>query len=359
MHDGAPTGVAVREMLRPMPGLNGLTLNALEVAPPMSYWPPSPGDVPPESRLVIRGVPQKSSPALRSGQGETLDTVDPLVAQAKGWLRFEESGVDAETVVAFVKGNPKPILLPAGQLLGGGLTDRVLAEPVLLPAAPVGERRENVSCRVVRVGVDREGAGAPRLTEWIAGPSIRALLARGASEDVVLQAVEAHVRARMTRQPQHLAAFSLMELFESPEGPVHPWVKRSLDAVRGARTVWKVEHHAGFVALDGMDGVLGIEIVRLRGEAGTALLTRLYLGYLIEAVMRQQGAEIGQAVVALDTGFEIFQRDASSFVCARESAPGVLPQQRLSTADVKRAGMHFQAFEIDGEPAVVSAAPKK
>ncbi len=359
VRDGSPIGLAVRDMLRPIPGLEEGSSRSIEEASPILVSPSSPGSVAADSRLVIRGIPQHQA-KLRSGDriGAPVDALDPLRAQREGWLRFDESGVDPDTLVAFVRGNPKPILIPAGQLLAGGITDRMVAEPILLPAAPDMERRENVPCRVVRVGTRRE-VSAPILTEWIAGPTIRALLSRGAPDAELQRAVEAQVRTRMGSQPQHLAAFSLLELFQSHEGPAHPWVARALAAVRTDRSAWTVEHQAGFVALDGLDGVLGIEVVRLKGAAGTALLTRLYVGYLLEAAMRQQGSTIGEAGVALDAGFELFQRDDSPFLGARESAPGVTPSHRLSTLDLARAGLRFQAFEVSGRPVLVSAAPSK
>lgn len=296
--------------------------------PAISAWP--------LARRETEGAPVEGPEAL-----------DPLAAEARHLLSFEASGRDGATVLAIVEGSALPILLPAGQILAGGETDRVVAAATWLPASP---RRTvvEVPCLSVRVGTRRPEDGI-HLTPYLAGPSLRALLAEGASPQAVLE----HVR-RLVAAPFGGRAgleWSLLGLYPGD---------REDAALASAEVVgFSEQARQGFLVTDGAGRFLGLEHVALRGEAGQLLVRRLLRGYAKEAEWRRTGAE-----AALPTPTEAAPAALRHLKTSdlRLEVPPVPPGQEVPGAERAvlpegEAPFAVEALRVDRAPVWVSLLP--
>jgi hypothetical protein len=273
------------------------------------------------------------------------EVLDPWHAQGLGLLSFQPSGYDRETVLAIVEGNELPILLPAGQLLTGGETDRVVARSTWLPAS-LQQTVIKVPCAIVRSG-EKRAEGGIRLTRYVAGPSLRALLAEGASP----QAVLAHVRALrgLPMAGRTGLEWSLLDLFEG-SSPSAEIVQFSAQA------------GAGFLAADSFGRLLGLEHVALKGEPGMLLVQRLLLGYTKEASWRRLG---GNRVLALpgEAAHAALGRVRTATtpllvppVPLGQELPGV---DRATFVEAELdAGLALEALRVEGRTAIVSLLPR-
>ena len=293
-----------------------------------------------------------ASPLTRRDEPAVLtEALDPLRAQGLGLLRLEPSGYDVATVLAVVEGTELPILLSAGQLLTGGVTDRVVARSTWLPASPKRPSVFKVPCAVVRSGSPRAEGGI-RLTPFVAGPTLRALLAEGASP----QAVLAHVRALrgLPALGRGGPDWSLLDLYdEARDGAAlaHPQF-----------LAFTAQTGAGFVATDSFGRLLGLEHVALEGETGVLLARRLLHGYTKEAGWRRLGAgrvlaipgeHAGRALARVRTGTNPLQVPP---VAPAFEVPGV-SRATFADADLE-AGLALEALRVDGRTAVVSLLPR-
>ena len=246
-----------------------------------------------KTRLDVFGL-YRVSPKLRSGNDMARRQVfaDPLQAEADGRLRFEQ-GIDGDAdVIAFVKNSSAPVFLPAGQILTGGGTSRVVAQAVWLPASPRGERRSVIPCRWIGTrGADAK-AGTPHLTEAIVGPTLRGLLAAEVAEVRWREAAMQQWQALMGELdgPAPLE-WDLGEVFAST------WMRTTLAALRSSdpRAAWNAPELVGFRVIDEAGKVRGIEYVGAPGASARALLTRLYVGYQFEAQLRERGLAFPEA----------------------------------------------------------------
>lgn len=200
------------------------------------------------------------------------EVLDPLAAQAAGTLRLEESGSSDDVLNAIVQGSAQPILIPAGTLLSGGADDRVVARNVWLPASPTARSVVQLAVFSVREGA-RRAEGGVRVTPYLAGPLLRALLQREAGAD----AVREHARllrgaALGGRVPLD---WSLLDLYDAVTEA------RLLDDERLARVVDSAPR--GFLALDGDGRFVGLEAAVVGGAGGSALRRRLVHAYEHEA----------------------------------------------------------------------------
>lgn len=276
--DPAPAALEVASTARAadLLDLDALRRADLPTWTPIRQWNPRrPG----EAVLEVRALPgAEAAGAMRSGRAPAPAALDPLEAQRDGLLRFALSGRDDASVVAIVRGTRRPIYLPDGQLLAGGGPDRMLARAAWLPAAEA-ETPHLLPCVTVahdpsrRVEDDRV-----HLMPWVAGPSLRALLAAGASDAQVLDAAFLLVQAAYDGVLARWDRWSLRLLFERAGGA-------RATALHAGLLDW--DQARGFVVTGGSaGGFVGLELADLGGGAGRALLLRLYLGYTIEATLR-------------------------------------------------------------------------
>jgi hypothetical protein len=229
-----------------------------------------------QQRLIVFRRPGAKVPMLELLRLGAVDApaaawpevLDPLAAQAAGTLRLESSGGDDARLHAVVERTALPVLIPAGTLLAGGADDRVVARDVWLPASPAGRNVIEIAALSVREGARRPEAGV-RLTPWMVGPSIRALLARDAGAVVVLERARALRGAALGgRVPLE---WSLLDLFDAPTEA------RMFDDARLQRVLDSAPR--GFVALDGAGRFVGLEAPAVGGAGGMALRMRLAHSY--------------------------------------------------------------------------------
>lgn len=359
------TGVLARDMLRPMPGItHPLRLSAssrLTYLPGMhpfrtartkSGKPKSTRGLPPLIEIRAITDPVANIPGLRSGPlgAPNRAFLDPLDAWANGQLRFAESQHDAGRIVAFVKNTKKPIFIPAGQFVTDGHGDRVVRHPIWLPASR-GETPHIVHCFVVQAMPRFEPQGAPQLSPHIAGPTVRALLAAGATQAQVKAAAKAICEAHATYfgaplpESWSLRAFYTNALVaKSGAGQADPF----------GRVRWKGSH--GFLATDAQGRFLGFELVRIAGPSAEALLGRLWRGYAVEAIWRIQSSGLRDAFAAPSDGAQRVLALLGSHPAGFRIPAGSedVDGARVSTLELQASGVHLHALEVDERAAVVS-----
>lgn len=276
-------------------------------------------DVPSASRVAAGPVPLDASEAFASG-------------------RLELSEDRSADVVLVRVASDVPILLPAGELLSGGTVDRVVAESVWLPASP-GAYTERVACRPLSRET-RRATQRPRPVGAVAGPALRALLARGAtSEEVVAHA--ARMLSEAGLDPQEGGA-GVLALFD-PAGP------SGREAAEAAARLLP-DGAGGFVATDPDGRFQGIERTGLPGEPGRSLLRRLLVGYVVEARARpaatsRMGPRAEAALLSL-----AHRRPTLVARGPRRSGPSAV------SADVALTGLVLQAVRSDPTSVVLASA---
>lgn len=344
---GEPTGRTVTDLLGPMPGLGG-DVNAFRSAPPMLAWRPAGGSDPARraGTVLARGIhrsPGAPRPALASTDGVVLDhrirVIDPLDAQEDGQLVFEDHDLERDTVLVRATGTSGPIFIPAGQVLTGGLTDRVTARPLWIHPTPQGEQRYRLPCMPIRRGPDRtDGRERVRLTRWIVGPSLRSLLAQGVPAETFLDVAERQARASGLASAA-FGRFSLLDVFQSPASPV-------LDARAAWQGAFQGDPYAGFVVTRDADEVLGIEVVRFTGAAASKLLARLWVGYQLEAWLRTGVREEERR--ALAPSARVLEETLRRLARSTNEFHGKSDEHlvRVSGADIEHSRLQFQAVEL-------------
>ena len=352
------TGMTAREMVRPMVGvqervdlspearLAGVSVATNAGAQPKGHK--APAYVAALSAWPLRD-PVSAVPGLRSGPlGEAPRRfLDPLAAWGNEQLRLAESQHDAGMIVAFVKDTTEPIYLPAGHLISGGLADRIVAQPTWLPASQ-GTATYPIRCFVVQGMPREETSGAPQLTPYVVGPTLRALLASGASQAQVKAAAQRMVAAWMGTFGVEIDVWnwSLRPFYESNAGPQ---VAAQHDHIKWGDA-------DGFVVGDGLGRILGFELVRAQGSSARELLKRLWLGYVVDGSWRIQNEATREAFVAPAGEIQQALRKLSvhdgHFRISRDAnAPH---GTRVSHLEIEAAGLGLHALEVGGVPTVVS-----
>ena len=359
------TGVLAKDMLRPMTGITHPLRMAkqrrLVTVPGMhpfnqartkSGKAKSTKGLP--ALLELRAItdPVAGIPGLRSGPlGEVnRDFLDPIAAAANGQLRFSESD-HAGRIVALVENTTKPILIPAGQFVRGGYGDRVVRHPIWLPASK-GITPHVVECFVVQGLPHVKPEGEPRLDTTIAGPTIRALLASGASQ------TEVKARAKAICKAHH-------ELYGAPfrewNWSLRTFYGATLKSGRGAdgfeafgRIRWQGSH--GFLATDAQGRFLGFELLRIAGPSAEALLERLWRGYAVEAIWRIQSNNLRDAFAAPSDGADRVLGLLGEHPASFRIPDGVtdVERARTSTLALEASGVELHALEVANRPALVS-----
>jgi len=368
------TRMTARAMLSPMPGIDR-ELRLLKERPPIIRTLTTKSAVAAKARKsgerpgagdlihLLDGWALPRAPAatdaktLRSGSEPVASRVrflDPVAASANGQLSFAESLRGADSVIALVEGTDLPIFIPAGQFLTGGLADRVLAQPVWLPATR-GKKPYMISCRVVQKFELGDVRAPLVLQREIAGPTLRALLAAGASPREVREGAERILAALQGETGTLLGDWSLYT--------VHRGMHARVMAALG-ETKFRWSDLQGFVVTDARGRFVGSEIVRPGGPAASELLRRLWVSYSLEAGLRQQAREAlaGDAArlakafaaprVAPGAILRRLAKHAGTFHLARDVRQPV--GARVSSLEVVAAGVALHAVQVAGRPAIVS-----
>ncbi len=352
------TGVNANAMLRPMPGIDQ-ELRALQMRPPIirTYVPKQPGTGAKAKGSAARVHLLDGWGLQRAAGGPRLATgpvrvdparirfLDPVAANANGQLHFAESGQGANTVVVIVKDTSGPIYIPAGQFLTGGIADRVIAHPVWLPPTR-GTKPFIVHCRVVQNFEHGDASQSPRLQPEIVGPTIRALLASGASPRRVKEAAGRMMASVYRQRGRMLGDWSLYLLYRG----------RYVLEAQHLRNV-RFEQLQGFVVTDARGRFVGSELVRTSGHAATELLRRLWVSYSTESAHRAFAANDAEAFAAPTDGLAQVMRRLSTHRGTFRTPRGVEQPERarVSMLEVVAAGVHLHALEIADSPAIVSA----
>jgi hypothetical protein len=296
-----------------------------------------------EQRKALDLWPLPVPPGGSSG-GE--DMIDPVAAWQAGVLRFEESVGDDADLVATVRNAARPILLPAGQILGGGKTDRVVAHDTWLPAALGEAKHVRVPCVSVRQGETRAEGGV-RPLPFVAGPSIRALLARDVGADEVLRFVR-DLRAALAGGRS--MAWSLLDLYDEQ-------ADLALQEQAAVKTILARAPH-GFVATDGAGHLVGIESTTLRGEAARLLLRRLWYGYAKEAHLRTPGggsSVLPDASMPFGEALEKIREYPGTLQRVLLAADATVEGAQAATLEDESAGLVYEALQVAGKAVRVSA----
>jgi hypothetical protein len=223
-------------------------------------------------------------------------------------------GVEHDLVV-LVRDVAHPVFVPAGELVAGGLVDRVVARGLWIPAVR-GEARHALPCLPVSSAAAASG-DLPRPTGRVAGPELRALLAGGADAGAVASLV--HRQLRRLGGMGH--DYSLLDAYE---GYFHggTYEQLRLDVERrflGRRA-------GGFVAAGVRGAFVGLEVSDLPPLAAARLLSRLLAGYLVE------------------TKIAVHEAAQSPIVSPREATP-----LRATLFEVLGHGATFRASGEPGE----------
>lgn len=214
--------------------------------------------------LRVRAVPRAAGAA-----GQLA--LDPLVAVREGVLRLEpdDTREGPPAVVALVRGAAQPLWMPAGQLLSTPAGDMALAQAAWLPAG-AGETRWRLACVPVSAGVARPGP--VRLLPFVAPPALRHALLE---DEPALRVRELLARWRLGGSAADVpGGWSLLELYDEAAE-----LARVQELARVAAQL-----PGGFVAADGEERALGLELPGLAGPAQEALVARLLHGYAWQAL---------------------------------------------------------------------------
>lgn len=283
-----------------------------------------------------------------AGSAWAADMLDPVAAEVGGVLRLEPSGQDDGSVIALVAGSRQPILLLAGHLLSGGETDRVVARSAWLPASPEPSRWQ-IACVPVRVGA-RRAEGGIHVTPFLAGPTLRALLASGASAERVLEHARALRAAAMGgRAPLE---WSLLDLYAGPQGA------EALALPALAQGLARAP--AGVIVADPSGALLGLDHVEFGGPAADLLLRRLVHGYQVEALQRHFGRMPAAPAAGqrLEAAFARAAASASALTAPPVAGAADVPGVKRLTAQADDAGLALEALEVIGRGVLLSALPK-
>ena len=318
--------------------------------------------------LVLRALPAPLGvSASAAGPAPAIDRmIDLADAVRAGTVRLlEDLQPNPEVVVVQVRGLESPVLVPAGELLTGGIAPRVVARGTWLPAGSDAYQAK-LFCRAVgpvaRSSASSAGAAAaaraaPAPTGLLAGPELRGALARGESAE----GVRALVRAQLHGAALDAATggLDLLRLYLQsgaqgawPEGQA---ARDASDLARRARDLVAAlgTDARGFVATDPNGRLQGAESIGVGGAAGRALLARLAAGYLAEAGARS-------SVDAPRLG--VHAESVLSVLAARPvrltplaAAAGSPRSLRVLVGEEPRTGVAFEAVAADGGAIVLSS----
>ena len=236
--------------------------------------------------VVVTALPRSAAaPATDAGAapgaeplGASALDLAAAVAQQKARV-LPDGGEGASSVAIEVAAGAPPVYVLAGEVLEGGAGDRVVAQGAWIAAGPAA-RVVRFACVPVAHGAPRL-AGPPVATGLVAGPRIRALLARGESAAGVLVVVEALLDGAALTGPVDAATRSLVSLHRTPSGASWDPEARAAVLLRALGP-----DAGGFIAADPSGRFQGVEHTTLSGPARDRVLGRLLAGYLAESRAR-------------------------------------------------------------------------
>jgi hypothetical protein len=284
--------------------------------------------------IVVRALPDATVSTASTSAPLVLDLGE---AVRTGRVRLAEDPLPrGDVVYAHVAPGDAPVLVPAGELLEGGIVDRVVARGAWLPASadayPV-----RLLCRPVARGT-RRATTMPAPLGAIAGPGLRGLLAIGGDAEAVLALVDAQLRDAA------LDGTSLLALYRERGGAATALARaeRLLGALPARAT--------GFVASDPRGRLQGIERVNLPPASSGPFLRRLLAGYAAETGTRSSvdgvriGAHVESVLVALaDRPVRLLPPAAQT--------PGVT----VLLGEEPATGVAFESVVADGEGVALSS----
>jgi anti-sigma factor RsiW len=369
------TGMTAADMLAPMPGVDQ-ELNSLFRRGRLSAFGVQPAKLPSQnaaaSASLLEAWPlqldrKADTGALRSGPmgsgapgaGAPRAFLDPLKAEANRQLRLREEDDGEGSIVFLVEGTSEPILIPAGQFIDGGFGARVVAETVWLPASK-GETPRIVRCRMVENAALGEPKGHPTLVPHIAGPTIRALLAAGASQVEVRAAARRIYALRQHAEYDLFNGWNLLDVYGGATG-------QRYGEIFAGKLDWRTGR-GGFVVRDAGGNLVGAEVLRFQGPAAEALLARLWVGYVVEAVLRHgrlypDNPELARSKAEVDAALAPSSDELTAALhrIASHSAVFRMPRGfdasqgwRISGLEIVAAGLQLHALEVANQPAYVS-----
>jgi hypothetical protein len=289
--------------------------------------------------IVLRAI-QGSAPVAAAGGDGDARVLDLSEAVRSGAVRLlEDATPAADAVVIQVLALDAPILIPAGEILSGGLAPRAVARGVWLPAGrdvyPV-----KLSCRAI--GPVARVARTPLVpTGLLAGPELRGALARGETPAGIVAIVRAQLRGAALDAEGSSA--DLVRLYEDGGSDTVARARRLLDGLGGA---------TAFVATDPSGRLQGVESVRLPPAASRALLERLIAGYLAESGSRSSRDAPRMGVQAEDVFSVLSSRPVR---VSAVPATGRGRSLRVWSGDEPRNGVVFEAIPGDGDGPALSS----
>jgi hypothetical protein len=279
----------------------------------------------PAPELSLGSLRLRHLPATATGV--TFDGMDAAAARRAGVLVFHE--IDGDDVVAEVAPSSRGVILLAGEILGGGRVDRVVRRTVWMPPSPTGSR-QRIPC--VRVSTVRETRGEVVPTGFVAGPSVRAALARGARAREVMDLV------RTLRIDEEGVDHSLLDLYVR----LAPATRTSLPFFAGA------------IVTDARGNLLGAERLGMAAPAAGPFLERLLVGYAVESdarVLRAAAGTRSSAAAVTGPAVDVLTRlrDADG-LRIREESEGV----RVATVRDPVTGTVSVAHLVDADALQIS-----
>jgi hypothetical protein len=292
--------------------------------------------------VVLRALP------VPAGDPEPVDgAIDLAEAVRRGSVRLLEAATpSAETVVAQVRGLEAPVLVPAGELLRGGLCARVVARGQWLSPGP-DAYLVRLACRSVGP-VARSPRGMPAPIGAVAGPDLRGALVSEIDGRGIRALVRAQVRGAALDEAGEEP--DLLALYEDADGAR---VRRARALV--ADLFASGSRVRGLLATDPDGRFQGLESVALSGPAGTALLERLVFGYLAEAASRSKadGPRLG---VHAEMVLSVLADRPVRLMPPGPAAPSGRPAAGAVVGDEPRTGVVLEAVATDdGDVGIASA----
>ena len=300
------------------PSAAGAPLPDLAPAPgaPVATEPATPA----HGGVVVRALPRAAArdATARDGtarDGTARDGAAPydLRAAADGdrvRLLADPEGSDGRTLGLEVPVGARPIFVPAGELVAGGVADRVVLHGAWIVPS---DRTYVVRLATLPLTPARARAEAPPVAVGaVAGPALRARLARGDDAATIAALAAEQLRDAGLVGPEGAAVPSLLTLYTRDADVV---------AARAAALVAELGPDAGgFVATDPDGRFQGLERVDVPEAARASTLARLLAGYLAEARVRSvaDGARPG---LRGDDVLGVLARRAVRLVPAAGAAP--------------------------------------
>ncbi|MFO0931684.1 MAG: zf-HC2 domain-containing protein [Planctomycetota bacterium] len=270
--------------------------------------------------VVLRALPRA---ATRDGAAP----YDLAAAAAGDRIRLlpDPEGSAGRTLALEVPVGARPIFVPAGELVAGGVADRVVVRGAWIVPS---DRAYVVRLATLPLSPVRARAEAPPTAVGaVAGPALRARLARGEDASTIRALAAAQLRDAGLVGPEGAALPSLLSLYARDADVV---------AARAAALVAELgPDAAGFVATDPDGRFQGLERVDVPESARAATLARLLAGYLAEARVRSvaDGPRPGLRGddvlgVLARRAVRLVPDDAAALATAGPAAPRTVPAAR-------------------------------